>query len=152
MTEKADNNIIGFYASFNDGETEVKSVRDYLWSENGLKSQLSTLKWQNFGQDLKLILFEFYVKPIPFQRPLLKPIGNYRLKELSVGIPVILDDENFFDLDENERQKFLKNTILERLDLVAEKVKRNKLDTNISDLKTKVEKLLTDKKPTHNNA
>ena len=146
-----DDSIIGFYASFNHGETEVKSIKNYLWSENGLKNTLKSLEWQEFGSDLKLILFEFYVKPIPYERQQLKLVGNYRRKELSIGVPVILDDDNFFKLEENERQEFFRTTILERLTLVAEKVKRNNLDVNISDLKAKVDKMLSEKKPAHNN-
>ncbi|GGG50783.1 hypothetical protein [Bizionia arctica] len=142
MTEKIMDNILGFYASFNFGETDSELIRSYLWSENGLKNKLNFLKWQDFGTDLKLILFEFYVRPIPYERKNIKPIGSFRRKEQSVGIPIILDDQNFFRLKENERQLYFKNTILEKLELLTEKIKRNKLDTNISELKSKVEKTL----------
>ncbi len=142
MTEKIEDTILGFYASFNVGETDSELIRSYLWSENGLKNKLNFLKWQDFGTDLKLILFEFYVRPIPDELKSIKPIGNYRRKEQSVGIPIILDDENFFGLKENERQLFFKNTILEKLESLTEKIKRNKLDTNISELKSQVEKTL----------
>ena len=85
-------------------------VKQHLWGENGLKNRFSTLKWQDYGTDIVLILFEFNVNPIPYLRDNLKEIGSYRRKEKSIGIPTILDNENFFGLDENGQLDFLKNT------------------------------------------
>jgi hypothetical protein len=84
-------NIFGFYASFQSGETDQELVKKYLWGDNGLKEQLKSLKSQSYGQDFHLILFEVYVKPIPYLRDALKEMGNYRRKEKSIGIPVILE-------------------------------------------------------------
>ncbi len=142
MTAIADDNIFGFYASFQSGETDQELVKQYLWGDTGLKEQLKSLKWQKFGQDFHLILFEIYVKPIPYLRDALKEMGNYRRKEKSIGIPVILDQENFFGLTETDRHKFFHSTILKRLELLKEKVKRNKLDLDIEKLKTEADKLL----------
>ena len=52
MTAIADNNIIGFYASFHSGETDQELVKQYLWGTNGLKEQLKNLKWQKYGQEI----------------------------------------------------------------------------------------------------
>lgn len=142
MTAIADDNIFGFYASFQSGENDQELVKQYLWGDNGLKEQLKNLKWQEFGQDFHLILFEIYVKPLPYLRDALKEMGNYRRKEKSIGIPVILDQENFFSLTETDRHKFFHSTILKRLELLKEKVKRNKLDLDIEKLKTEADKLL----------
>ena len=137
MTAIADDNIFGFYASFQSDETDHELVKKYLWGKDGLKEQLKSLKWQTYGKDFHLILFEVYVKPIPYLRDALKEMGSYRRKEKSIGIPVILDHENFFRLTETDRQKFLHLTIIKRLELLRDKVKRNKLDL-------KIEKLITD--------
>ena len=142
MTITVDDNIFGFYASFQSGETDQELVKKYLWGDNGLKEKLKGLKWQEFGQDFHIILFEIYVKPIPYLRDALKEMGNYRRKEKSIGIPVILDQENFFKLTEIDRHKFFHSTILKRLELLKEKVKANKLDLDIERLKTEVDKLL----------
>ena len=142
MTITVDDNIFGFYASFQSGETDQELVKKYLWGDNGLKEKLKGLKWQEFGQDFHIILFEIYVKPIPYLRDALKEMGNYRRKEKSIGIPVILDQENFFKLTEIDRHKFFHSTILKRLELLKEKVKANKLDLEIERLKTEVDKLL----------
>ena len=72
-------------------------------------------------------------------------MGNYRRKEKSIGIPVILDQENFFKLTETDRQKFFHSTILIRLEFLREKVKRNKLDLDIEKLKTDAGKILESK-------
>jgi hypothetical protein len=71
----------------------------------------------------------------------LKEIERYRPKERTIGIPIIIHDENFFNRTDFERRKFLKDVILEKLDLLANVVKRNKLDTDIELLKSDVQKL-----------
>ncbi|MEO0037789.1 MAG: hypothetical protein RIQ59_1000 [Bacteroidota bacterium] len=142
MTAIADDNIFGFYASFQSGETDQELVKKYLWGDNGLKEQLKSLKWQTYGQDFHLILFEIYVKPIPYLRDALKEIGSYRRKEKSIGIPIILDEDNFFQLTETDKQKFFHATILKRLEMLREKIKRNKLDLDIEKLKTDTYKIL----------
>lgn len=148
MTAISDNNIFGFYASFNSGDTDQELVRTYLWGVNGLQELLKSLKWQTYGQDFHLILFEFYVKPIPALRDALKEIGSYRRKEKSIGIPIILNQDSFFELDEINRYKFFRSNIINRLELVKEKVKRNKLDLDVDRLKIDTEKCFeqTDKK------
>ena len=112
MTAILDNNIFGFYASFNSGDSDQELVKIYLWGVKGLKELVKSLKWPAYGQDLHLILFEFYIKPIPALRDALKEIGSYRRKEKSIGIPIILDNDNFFDLDEISQYKFLQSTII----------------------------------------
>ncbi|MGG5487116.1 hypothetical protein [Gaetbulibacter sp. PBL-D1] len=155
MHEKIDENIIGFFASFNAGETDQKIVKDYLWSDSGLKNKLAHLKWKNYGQGLQIILFQVYVKPIPYERRNLREIENYRPKEKSIGIPIILDNENFFKLSETDRQQFFAESIVKKLGLVELKVKRNKLDFDILRLITDVKKALNykkiEKKPVANN-
>jgi hypothetical protein len=150
MTAIVGDNMFGFYANFNFGEVHQELVKQYLWGDGGLKEQLKTLKWQTYGQDFHLILFEFYVQPISSLRDALKEIGRYRRKEKAIGIPVILDQENFFKLNEVDRLKFLHLTILSRLELLKEKVTRSKLHLNIEKLKSDSGKLLevNDKKAT----
>ena len=136
------NNIIGFYASFNLGENEKEKVKEYLWQENGLAEKLKSLEWQFYGEDFHLILFQVYVKPIPYMRENLREIENYRRKEKAIGIPIIIDEDNFFKLDEKGRQKFFQETIDVKLDLLKEKIRRNKLDLDIGKLKDDVKNLL----------
>jgi hypothetical protein len=144
MTTIPDDNLIGFYASFMTPDSDQNLIKNYLWSEDGLKNKLSSIKWQTYGHDFHLILFQFYVKPIPALRNNLRKIENYRRKEKSIGVPIIIDEANFFSLNVIERQKFLTNTILIKIDLLREKVKRNKLDLDVSKLKEDIAKLLAD--------
>jgi hypothetical protein len=118
-----------------------EAFTSYIWGPLGIRDPLSTLKRQDYGKDLQLVLFQFYVLPLIEELAVLKDIGRYRPKERSVGIPVIIHDENFFNRSDFERRKFLKDVILEKLDLLARVVKRNKLDTNIELLRSDVEGL-----------
>lgn len=135
-----ENNIIGFYANFGFEEPNKEYIKDIIWGEYGLKNKFSTLKSRDYGSDIILILFEFYINPIEYLRVNIKEIGNYRKKEKSIGIPIILDDENFFSLDDIEQSEFIKDIIITKLNLVKEKVKRNKLNFNIKDLIKSIEK------------
>ena len=138
MTDKIDGNIIGFYASFNADENVQELAKSYLWGDQGLKNKLAHLKWKNYGEGLRLILFQVYVKPIPCLRNNLRDIESYRPKEKSIGIPVILDNDNFFNLSESDRLQFFSKTIIEKLRLVELKVKRKKLEFDITLLITDV--------------
>lgn len=115
---------------------------DYIWGEKGIDKDLKKLKHEDYGKDLLLILFEFNLNPIPERLKHIKEMENYRKNEKSIGIPVIVNDENFFNRSEVERRLFLKNTLLAKLDLLAEKVKKNKLDTDIVKLKMDLESVL----------
>jgi len=142
MLKVVEDNIIGFYASFNSDGIEQEQIKAYLWGDDGLKNKLNSLKWQTYGKDLHLILFRVYVNPIPHLRFALREIENYKTKEKAIGIPVILDKDNFFNLDESNRQKFFKTIMLRKLELLQKKIKRNKLDLNIEKLKSDVDRLL----------
>ncbi len=118
------------------------SVRPYIFGNKGIGDALKVLKYDDYGKDLVLILLEFYVKPSEEEINKLKQIGNYRKKEKSIGIPIIIDDENFFIKSEEERFNFLKETILQKMDLLEELVKEKKLDLNVELLKINLEGIL----------
>lgn len=147
-----DNTIFGCFIStsrYPDADLQtVKTLEKkwelfdtYIWGDFGISEPLKTLKRSDYGKDLQLALFQFYVLPLLEQLVYLKDIERYRPKERAIGIPVIIHDENFFNKPDFERRKFLKGVILEKLDLIAVVIKRNKLDTNIALLKSDVEKL-----------
>jgi macrodomain Ter protein organizer (MatP/YcbG family) len=73
----------------------------------------------------------------------LKEIENYRKREKSIGIPIIVNDENFFEQSENNRYNFLKQTITQKVDLLIKIVEQKKLDTKIESLKSDLDKILS---------
>ncbi len=139
--------ILGCYVSsgsayFEDSQ-EVKDIAaekgdlftKYIWGERGISDTLKKLKRKDYGKDMMLILFQFYVRPIPYLLQNLKEIDNYKKNEKAIGIPIIVTDENFFNKYEEGRYNFLKLAILQKLDLLAEVIKKKKLDTDIELLK-----------------
>jgi len=147
-------NILGCYVSITSGKAEDSNeakdfasqqgsiFRTYIWGEKGISNTLKTLKHENYGNDMNLILFQFYVNPIAYELEHLKEIENYRKKEKSIGIPVIVNNENFFSKSEQKRFEFLKQAIFEKLDLLNNLIKKKKLDTNIELLKADLQKIL----------
>ena len=125
---------------FNDLE---KIFTPYVWGEKGVATILKELKKNlYYGKDLELALFQFHVKPTQLELSYLKEIGRFSSKEKAIGIPIIINDENFFTKSEGDRYDFLKQSILQKLDLLAEVVKKKKLDTNMEQLKIDLEKIL----------
>lgn len=118
-------------------------VSSYIWGERGIDNKFKKLKSVDYGEDLKLALFEFYVNPTPAELKYFKEIESYRKKEKAIGIPIIITDENFFNKSEEERYEFLKVSIMKKMDLLEAVVKRRKLDTNMKQLKSDLVKLLS---------
>ncbi len=69
-------NILGCYISgpsivYGTSEDQIKTAseqgilfRSYIWGEKGISNKLKKLKFVDYGIDMRLILFQFYVKPI----------------------------------------------------------------------------------------
>ena len=149
-----DKNIFGCYVSYPSlmyDATELQKenakkqgdlFRQYIWGDKGICDTLKKLNQDDYGKDLKLALFQFYVNPIAYELDNLKEIEAYRKNEKSIGIPIVVNDENFFSKSEEGRYSFLKQSILQKLDLLAEVVKKKKLDTKMDLLKADLEKIL----------
>ncbi|MEI2822148.1 MAG: hypothetical protein BWY38_03046 [Ignavibacteria bacterium ADurb.Bin266] len=147
-------NIFGCYVSYPSlmyDATELQKenakkqgdlFRQYVWGDKGICDTLKKLSQDDYGKDLKLALFQFYLNPIAYELDNLKGIESYRKNEKSIGIPIIVTDENFFSKSEEGRYSFLKQSILQKLDLLAEVVKKKKLDTKMEQLKTDLQKIL----------
>lgn len=133
--------IIGFTSTSNIGDKNGVEFREYLNGIDSIRNKFNNLIHSKYGNDLILILFEFYVNPFLQIQNHLKEIGNYRKSEKSIGIPIIINDENFFNKTEQDRYDFLKQIIIQKIDVLAEVVKKKKLDTNMNLLKADLEKL-----------
>jgi hypothetical protein len=150
-----DKNIFGCYVSYPSlmyDATELQKenakkqgdlFRQYVWGDKGICDTLKKLNQDDYGKDLKLALFQFYVNPIAYELDNLKEIEAYRKNEKSIGISIVVNDENFFSKSEEGRYSFLKESILQKLDLLAEVVKKKKLDTKMDLLKADLQKLLS---------
>lgn len=158
--ENNKNNVFGCFIScpatiYDENQTEQQRVAEqelldeickeftsYIWGEKGIEIALKKLHWRNYGSDLELALFQFYVNPIPYLLQNLKEIEPYRKNEKSIGIPIVVNEENFFKKTEEGRYEFLKQSILQKMELLEEVVKKRKLDTNMQALKSDLEKVL----------
>src|ERR1700682_5086062 len=135
-------NILGCVVSSTTGDSSGALFRDYIWGKNGICDNLKKLNHRDYGKDVVLILFQFYVNPIPYEQQNLKEIENYRKKEKAIGVSIIVNDENFFSKSEEDRYNFLKQSIFHKLDILTELFKKKKLDTKMDILKTDLQKIL----------
>ncbi len=140
-----DANILAFYISYQslpidtpeevseEGIKKGDEFRTYIWGENGIDVPLKSLLYSDYGNDLKRILFQFYIMPCDYERLHIKEIEQYRKKEKAIGIPIVVE-RSFFLLSETERREFIVSSMLSKFDLLRNVVKNNKLDTNITKL------------------
>lgn len=122
-------------------ELIMNSFEVYIWGNKGIDIKFKETNYIDYGEDMKLILFEFYLNPIEYLLLNLKPIEAYRKKEKAIGIPIIVWTKDFFELSEKGKYTFFYNTILEKLVLLDNIVKRRKLDTDMPKLKVKVDEI-----------
>ena len=136
------NEIFGCYVSVSTNATMDKDkqelsfekgrlFRKYIWSEEGINNILKKVVFNSYGKDIKLILFEFYVNPIIEQLKYIEKGISYKRKEKSIGIPIVITDDNFFSKSERERKRLLESIIFEKLALLIEYVEKKKLDIQI---------------------
>ena len=148
-----DNEILGFFVSeqalfadatdIEENKSELQGIefRSYIWQEKGISNSLRQLQYKYYGEDLKLILFQFYINPIPYELHSLKEIENYIKSEKSIGIPIVITDNNFFCLSEKNRYIYLIKVILDKINLLEKVINKNKLDTNLKHLKSDIKNL-----------
>jgi hypothetical protein len=138
LTEK---NILGCFVSTSIGDWNTSELdklefaklgelfMEYIYSETGIKNKIATLINSHYGKDLELILFQFQVNPIPYLVENLKEIENYRKSEKSIGLNIIIDKNNFFNIPEDKKLLFLYDVMFAKLEKL--KIKITKLDTNM---------------------
>ncbi|MGE6355543.1 hypothetical protein ACQKCJ_16865 [Flavobacterium sp. NPDC079362] len=116
--------ILGCFVSANIGDAMGPEFRSYIYGDNKIEKTLKTLKNKDYSEDLKLILFQFYINPIPYLLNNLKEIESYRKKEKSIGITIVINEDNFFSKNEFERYDFIRESLLQKIDLLAEVSKK----------------------------
>jgi len=148
VDKQVNESILGCFASMNNVDLNGDLFNFYLWEKPAIANILKSLIFNKYGYDMETILFKFYINPIPYLLEHLKEIENYRRNEKSIGIPIIVTNDNFFNKAEAERWQFLKNIIMQKLDVLEMVVKKKKLDTNMQLLKADVKEALS-KMPTN---
>jgi hypothetical protein len=121
---------------------QSRSFRKYIWGEPGICENLKKLNRDDYGKDLRLVLFQFFVNPRPATQQQFESIEVYDKREKAVAMPIAITSANFFDKSEELRYSFLKESILEKMKPLSEIVRLKKLDTKIEQLKIDLQKIL----------
>ena len=123
-----------------NAEKKGQLFRQYIWGDNGIDNILKQVINVEYGKDVKLILFQFYLNPIQYELENLDKTEGYRKKEKSIGSNIIVTDENFFHKHHEEKINFLEVSILNSLMRLKEEHKE-KLDTRFDLLIRELKKL-----------
>lgn len=145
MRQQTDTNIFACFVSYPSLVADVSEqtkdeaikkgdmFRSYIWGEAGLDRFLKKIQYSDYGQDLKRILFQFYVLPCDYERVHIRDIENYRKREKAIGISIIIESD-FFQYSDAQRKCILVSSIISTLEGLKDVIEKNRLDTNIEQL------------------
>lgn len=145
MRQQTDTNIFACFVSYPslvaDVSEQIKDeaikkgdmFRSYIWGEAGLDRYLKNIQYSDYGQDLKRILFQFYVLPCDYERVHIRDIENYRKREKAIGISIIIESD-FFQYSDAQRKCILVSSIISKIEGLKDVIEKNRLDTNIEQL------------------
>lgn len=107
MRQQTDTNIFACFVSYPSLVADVsEQIKDeaikkvicfvpIFGAEAGLDRYLKNIQYSDYGQDLKRILFQFYVLPCDYERVHIRDIENYRKREKAIGISIIIESDFF---------------------------------------------------------
>lgn len=145
MKQHTDTNIFACFVSYPSLVADVSEqtkdeaikkgdmFRSYIWGEAGLDRFLKKIQYSDYGQDLKRILFQFYVLPCDYERVHIRDIENYRKREKAIGISIIIESD-FFQYSDAQRKCILVSSIISKIEELKEIIEKNRLDTNFERL------------------
>lgn len=145
MRQHTDTNIFACFVSYPSLVADVSEqtkdeaikkgdmFRSYIWGEAGLDRFLKKIQYSDYGQDLKRILFQFYVLPCDYERVHIRDIENYRKREKAIGISIIIESD-FFQYSDAQRKYILVSSIISKIEELKEIIEKNRLDTNFERL------------------
>lgn len=145
MRQQTDTNIFACFVSYPSLVADVSEqtkdeaikkgdmFRSYIWGEAGLDRFLKKIQYSDYGQDLKRILFQFYVLPCDYERVHIRDIENYRKREKAIGISIIIESD-FFQYSDAQRKCILVSSIISKIEALKEIIEKNRLDTNFEQL------------------
>ena len=123
-------------------DQECAEFRKLIWGEHGLFNRLGKLRPESYGLDLKLILFKFILKPLPFEISNYKRIESFSSKNKDLAINIFINDENFFQLSEKGRIHSVVQNVSNGLEEISQYLTKKKLDTDFHNLKQDVSHIL----------
>ena len=121
-------------------EEKGQIFRQYIWGDSGIDSILGDVINIEYGNDVKLILFQFYINPLDSEIQTLSQTEGYRKREKSIGTNIIATEDNFFLKNNDDRLDFLKSSILSSLIKLSEEY-NDRLDTRFDLLVRELKKL-----------
>ncbi len=130
LAYEKDNKIIEYRAEMAD------QFRAYAYgndSQIGLNKILKKVDG-DYSTDLDLILFFFKVNPAANEPQDRKDVDNYRPKEKSIAAWIIINEDNFFNKSPSERNTFVNNEIINRLEQIEKRFKNGKVNVDMDHL------------------
>jgi len=123
--------MIGFFIK--SGDVDVDGMfSPYIWSTVGIDPYVKKyIKPNVYSKHLDLLLIMFYVEGKYFDQPIENgKVSNYNSKEKSISVAIDVSKEKFHKRNEEERKKYIVESIILAVNLVADKMKKKKMEFN----------------------
>jgi hypothetical protein len=141
--------MIKYYLSTGD-ETTGDMFTPYVWGESGLGELMDKVLKKPYGDDLVLLLIQYYIEgKFSSYVPAEPKLGNYMKKNKDIAVAIGVTPEKFHNRNEFERREFIVDSTLDAIKLVKTRLTKKKLDIDfdrlIKDVQEAADKYL--KKP-----
>ena len=133
--------IIGYFQLSGD-ETVEDLFSPYIWEPKGFAMHFEPIILKNkYGEDLKLILIQYYVEgKLDLHAPDKPKLSNYSTKNRDIAVTVPVTRDKFHDVSDSKRRQFIVDTTLKAIDMVEKRLSKRKLDINFDALRKDIQK------------
>ena len=133
--------MIGYYISCGD-EQVCEVFTPYVWDKYGFDTLLKSKLQQNYGNDMSLLLIQYYVEgEFSSYLPEQPKVGNYMKKSKDIIVAIGVTREVFHDKDEFQRREFIIDSTIDAIKLVKGKLIKKKLDIDFDKLMSDVQEV-----------
>lgn len=122
----------------NKSEADFKKLNDifvpYIWGANGLIDLLK-LNINEYCQKLDTLLVKYFVCPTENEIKNIKEIGSIDNKQKIIDVSIVVDDNNFFSKDENDRKNYLINSLIKVIYDLSKKIEIVNIEDLINEIR-----------------
>ena len=114
----------------------------YVWDKHGLDTLMKKKLAKNYGNDMELLLIQYYVEgKFSSYMPVQPKLGNYMKKSRDISIAIGVLREKFHNRNEFERREFIVDSTVNAIKMVKDRLRKKKLDVDFDKLIQDVEQV-----------
>ena len=134
--------MIAYFTSSGDPRVDAM-FSPYIWGPSGLGTLLEPLRQKPYGDDLILLLIQFYVEGqfSYFYFPSQFKVKNYSTKNRDIAVVIPVTRSVFHEASEEQRREFVLRSTLEAISAVRARLEKRKVNVDFDRLVKDVEEI-----------